>query len=78
MWDELAGVCAWWGLPWCVAGDFNVVRFPSKDSGTAAFSAAMMEFSDFISDLDLVDIPLLGGSLVRTYLVPGSTASCSR
>jgi endonuclease/exonuclease/phosphatase family metal-dependent hydrolase len=44
-----------------VAGDFNVVKFASKHSGTAAFSAAMMEFSDFISDLDLVDIPLLGG-----------------
>ena len=53
-------MCAWWGLPWCVAGDFNIVRFPSKHSGTAAFSAAMMEFSHFISDLDLVDIPLLG------------------
>ena len=44
-----------------MAGDFNVVRFPSECTGTAAFSAAMMQFSDFISDLDLVDIPLLGG-----------------
>ena len=26
MWDELSGVCSWWGVPWCVAGDFNVVK----------------------------------------------------
>ena len=28
MWDELAGIHSWWDVPWCVGGDFNVVRFP--------------------------------------------------
>ena len=47
---------------WCVGGDFNVVRFPSKHSGSASFIAAMREFSNFISEQGLIDIPLQGGS----------------
>jgi exonuclease III len=61
MWDELSGVCSWWGVPWCVAGDFNVVRFPSERSGSAGLSTAMMGFSDFITEMGLLDIPLQGG-----------------
>ncbi len=45
-----------------MAGDFNVVHFPSKKSGTASFTSAMHEFSDFIMELGLIDIPLLGGN----------------
>ena len=28
LWEELAGLRSWWDVPWCVGGDFNVVRFP--------------------------------------------------
>jgi hypothetical protein len=38
-----------------------VIRFPSEKSGMATFSSAMHEFSDFISELGLLDIPLKGG-----------------
>lgn len=37
MWDELSEVCSWWGVSWCVAGDFNVVRFPSERSRLVGF-----------------------------------------
>uniref|UniRef100_A0A2N9IN79 DUF3752 domain-containing protein n=1 Tax=Fagus sylvatica TaxID=28930 RepID=A0A2N9IN79_FAGSY len=30
MWEELAGVAGWWGTPWCLGRDFNVVRFPTE------------------------------------------------
>ena len=30
LWKELCGLNSWWSVPWCVGGDFNVVRFPSK------------------------------------------------
>ena len=33
MWDELSGLASWWGTPWCVGGDFNVVRFPTERLG---------------------------------------------
>ena len=32
MWEELAAVKGLWGDPWCIAGDFNAVRFPIEKS----------------------------------------------
>ena len=61
LWDELAGVSQWWGVPWCVGGDFNVVRFPFERSGSASFCTVITDFSDFISEIGLLDIPLQGG-----------------
>ena len=49
-------------MPWCVGGDFNVVRFPSERMGSVGFSPAMYDFSDFISDHGLIDIPLSRGN----------------
>ena len=45
-----------------VRGDFNVVCFPSKRTGSKAFSPAMYDFSDFIFTNGLIDIPLIGGN----------------
>ena len=62
LWEELFGSNSWWNVPWYVYGDFNVVRFPSEHSGSTSFIAAMREFSNFISEQCLIDIPLQGGS----------------
>ena len=61
LWDELRGVHKKWGLPWCAFGDFNVVRFLSKRRGCTRLSSHMMDFSDFIEESHLVDLPLGGG-----------------
>ena len=45
-----------------MGGDFNVVRFPFEQSSSISFIAAMREFSNFISEQGLIDIPLQGGS----------------
>lgn len=45
MWDELAGIQSWWGGPWCLGGDFNVVRYPSERSGSIGFTSLMAGFS---------------------------------
>ena len=44
-----------------MGGDFNVVRFPFEPIGSTAFTAAMREFSDFILEQGLIDLPLGGG-----------------
>ena len=61
LWEELVGLNSWWNVPWCVGGDFNVVRFSSERSGSTSFTVAMWEFSSFISEQGLIDILLQGG-----------------
>ncbi|RVX05586.1 hypothetical protein CK203_027280 [Vitis vinifera] len=48
--------------PWCIGGDFNVVRFPGERTGASRLSSAMRRFTKVIDDLQLRDLPLLGGS----------------
>jgi hypothetical protein len=57
LWDELAGVFSWWSMSWCIAGDFNVTRFPSERLGEGSTSV-MRDFSDFVFDQGLMDLPL--------------------
>jgi hypothetical protein len=61
LWDELTGLLSCWVLPWCIGGDFNVVRFPSERSGGRHNSSAMREFSDFIFERHLMNLPLTRG-----------------
>ena len=60
-WDELSTVCQKWALPWCVFGDFNMVHFLSERLGCTRLTCHMMDFSDFIEESHLVDLPLGGG-----------------
>jgi endonuclease/exonuclease/phosphatase family metal-dependent hydrolase len=57
-------------MPW---GDFNIVRSPSERGGEARSSQAMVEFSEFIFEQGLIDIPLVGGrsswSNCRTWYI---------
>ena len=39
-----------------------MVRFPSEQLGSNSFTIAMQEFSNFISEQGLIDLPLQGGS----------------
>ena len=63
LWEELSGVSSWWGVPWCVGGDFNVVRYPSERLGSDRISSDMRDFLEFIFCMGLVDLPLEGGSV---------------
>ena len=68
LWEELFSLSSWWNVPWCMGGDFNVVRFPSEHSDSTVFTVAMREFSDFISEQSLIDLPLEGGSFTWSNL----------
>lgn len=63
LWDESVGLISVWDMPWwCIGVDINVTRFPSKRSGGSSFNPAMVDFSTFISEQDLLNIPLASGS----------------
>jgi hypothetical protein len=59
LWEELSGIHSWWNATWCIGGDFNVTCFPTERAGLHSFTSAMHDFSEFISDLGLVDTPLM-------------------
>ncbi|XP_041015022.1 uncharacterized protein LOC121257839 [Juglans microcarpa x Juglans regia] len=61
LWEKLAGIHSWWNLPWWIGGDFNVIRFPSESSSSRRGQSAMVELFKCISDLNLVDLALVGG-----------------
>ncbi|KAK9278428.1 hypothetical protein L1049_027993 [Liquidambar formosana] len=60
-WLELKDFYAKWALPWCVAGDFNVVRFPNEKKGGDHLSLAMRLFLDFVESNELIGPPIIGG-----------------
>ena len=62
MWEELGAISGLWGDPWCIGGDFNVIRFPSKWNMVGNLNSSMRRFCELINELELVDLLLLGGS----------------
>ena len=59
--SELGAIRGLWSDPWCVAGDFNMIKFLSEYSRGGRLSSAMRRFSEVIEDLELRDLPLQGG-----------------
>ena len=53
-----------------------MMRFPSERSGSVYFTIAMHQFSAFISEQSLVDLPLVGGTF--TWSNSREVASRSR
>ena len=58
LWDELGAIRGLWGEPWCIRGDFNVIRFPNKRNREGRISSSMRRFSQIIDKLELKDVPL--------------------
>jgi hypothetical protein len=62
LWDELARFLSWWNLPWHFGGDFNFTHFSRDRSGKTPFCSPMEEFSKFIFEQGLMDMPPVVGT----------------
>eukprot|EP00268_Persea_americana_P015739 TRINITY_DN17396_c0_g2_i1.p1 TRINITY_DN17396_c0_g2~~TRINITY_DN17396_c0_g2_i1.p1 ORF type:complete len:145 (-),score=23.46 TRINITY_DN17396_c0_g2_i1:183-617(-) len=52
-----------WSVPWCIGGDFNMVRFPYEKKGSRNLTYSTERFEDFINNNELIDLP----SVHRNY-----------
>ena len=56
--SELGAIRGLWNEPWCVARDFNRIRFPSERSRGGRMSPTMRRFLEVVEELKLRDLPL--------------------
>lgn len=59
-WSELDAVKARWAGPWCIGGDFNVIKIPEEKLGGCRMTADMRRFSDWINSHGQMDLQLNG------------------
>ena len=52
---------ALWNGPWCVVRDFNAILSPEEHSRGGSLNSNMRRFSEVIEDLELKDLPMVGG-----------------
>ena len=61
--EELGTIRGLWQDPWCIGGDFNVIRFLRERNSLSRLSSAMRRFSEVIKDLELWDLLFQGGGV---------------
>lgn len=65
-WRELETVTANWSGPWCIGGDFNIIRYPYEKPDGCRLATDMQVFSNWINSQGLMDLQLNGASFTRS------------
>ncbi|KAL6350285.1 hypothetical protein AAG906_004233 [Vitis piasezkii] len=56
-WEELGTIRGLWQDPWCIEGDFNVIRFLGEMNSISRLYSAMRRFLEVNEDLEFRDLP---------------------
>ncbi|WMV39523.1 hypothetical protein MTR67_032908 [Solanum verrucosum] len=60
-WWEVGAARGLFVGPWILCGDFNTVRYPSEKFNCSRISRSMTDLSEFIEDIELMDLDLARG-----------------
>lgn len=60
VWGSIVNLSHFFTLPWCMGGDFNEIRSLGERLGCSCRDRGMADFNNFIEELGLMDLPLLG------------------
>ncbi|XP_028060848.1 uncharacterized protein LOC114264432 [Camellia sinensis] len=60
LWKVLYNLKASFPKPWCLGGDFNEIKAIGERKGCVRRDRGMQEFNEFLNNIELVDVPMLG------------------
>lgn len=60
VWGELVSLKERFLVPWCIGGDFNEIKGIGERLGCTRSDRGMREFQNFISEMEIRDIPMIG------------------
>ncbi|KAF5188929.1 Atp-dependent dna helicase, partial [Thalictrum thalictroides] len=70
--EELDNIRMWSSLPWCLGGDFNLVRFLHERKGGGRLNRYMVAFDDFVDRSNLVDYNISGADFTWANAISAS------
>ncbi|CAN1147188.1 Putative ribonuclease H protein At1g65750 [Linum perenne] len=73
--QELRDVLGWWRFPFCLVGDFNMVRSLEEVSGGHRSLTEMNNFNAFIDEFGIIDLPLNGAVFTHSNFQDRATLS---
>ncbi|EOY09255.1 Uncharacterized protein TCM_024668 [Theobroma cacao] len=62
-WEELLLALRAWDVTWCIEGDFNAIKCIEERTSCTSIDKSMPDFSNFIEESGLMDIPMIKGLL---------------
>lgn len=66
LWRELGDIVGIWDFPGCIGGDFNIILFTEEKNRACTITRGMRNFTKFIMDWNLIDLPLCGAKYTCT------------
>lgn len=61
LWDDLGKIIREGNIPWCIWGDYNIVKNGDENIRVSTNEKAMEQFSKFIKECRLTDLLMFGG-----------------